>query len=98
VFRWHTAGLDITSTVEEVDEPHRIVWRGPAQGIIAVHVWRLKPEESGVLVQTAESWEGAPVDAQIEALQSALDDSLRNWLLNLKREAEAKPDSEASAS
>jgi uncharacterized protein YndB with AHSA1/START domain len=25
VFRWQTTGLDITSTVEECDAPHRIV-------------------------------------------------------------------------
>ena len=49
VFRWQTAGLDITSTVEETDEPHRIVWGGPAQGIVAVHVWTFEPQEDGVL-------------------------------------------------
>lgn len=31
VFRWQTAGLDITSTVEEYDAPHRIVWGAPAR-------------------------------------------------------------------
>jgi hypothetical protein len=88
VFRWHTAGLDITSTVKEIDAPHRIVWGGPAQGVVAVHVWSLEPTENGVLVRTEESWEGEPVDAQAEALQSALDGSLRAWLENLKRAAE----------
>jgi uncharacterized protein YndB with AHSA1/START domain len=29
VLRWQTAGLDITSTVEEFDAPRRIVWGGP---------------------------------------------------------------------
>jgi len=88
VFRWQTAGLDITSTVQEVDVPHRIVWGGSAQGIVAVHVWMLGPQEDGVLVRTEESWEGEPVNAQAEALQPALDGSLRNWLENLKRAAE----------
>jgi len=90
VFRWQTAGLDITSTVEEVDPPHRIVWGGPAQGIVAVHVWTLEPQEDGVLVRTEESWEGEPVSAQVETLQGALDASLRAWLENLKRTAEAQ--------
>jgi uncharacterized protein YndB with AHSA1/START domain len=89
VFRWQTAGLDITSTVEEVDPPRRIVWGGPAQGIVAVHVWSLEPRDDGVLVRTEESWEGEPVDAQVETLQSALDGSLRAWLENLKRAAES---------
>jgi uncharacterized protein YndB with AHSA1/START domain len=88
VFRWQTAGLDITSTVQEIDPPRRIVWGGPAQGISAVHVWTLEPQEDGVLVKTQESWEGEPVDAQVETLQGALDKSLRDWLENLKRTAE----------
>jgi Polyketide cyclase / dehydrase and lipid transport len=88
VFRWQTAGLDITSTVQEIDPPRRIVWGGPAQGISAVHVWTLEPQEDGVLVKTEESWEGEPVDAQVETLQGALDKSLRDWLQNLKRTAE----------
>jgi uncharacterized protein YndB with AHSA1/START domain len=88
VFRWQTAGLDITSAVEEVDAPRRIVWSGPAQGIVAVHVWTFEERDGGVLVRTAESWEGDPVTAQTEALQAALDASLRAWLENLKRAAE----------
>jgi len=88
VFRWQTAGLDITSTVHEVDAPHRIVWGGSAQGIVAVHAWILDPKEDGVLVRTEESWEGEPVNALVEALQRALDGSLHNWLENLKRAAE----------
>jgi uncharacterized protein YndB with AHSA1/START domain len=88
VFRWQTAGLDITSTVEEVDAPRRIVWGGPAQGIVAVHVWTLEEQDEGVLVRTAESWEGEPVRAQPETLQAALDGSLRAWLEDLKRRAE----------
>src|SRR3954466_8718064 len=85
VFRWQTAGLDITSTVEEVDAPHRIVWGGPAQGIVAIHVWTLEEQDDGVLVRTAESWEGNPITAQPDAMQAALDGSLRGWLENLKR-------------
>jgi uncharacterized protein YndB with AHSA1/START domain len=88
VFRWQTAGLDITSTVEEVDAPRRIVWGGPAQGIVAIHVWTLEAQEDGVLVRTEESWEGEPVTAQVDTLQAALDGSLRDWLENLKRAAE----------
>jgi hypothetical protein len=41
-----------------------------------------------VLVRTEESWEGEPVEAQVETLQAALDGSLRAWLENLKRAAE----------
>jgi uncharacterized protein YndB with AHSA1/START domain len=96
VFHWQTSGLDITSTVAEVEAPHRIVWGGPAQGIVAVHVWTLHPQDTGVLVRTAESWEGEPVLAQAEYFQGALDRSLRQWLENLKHTAETKAAASAS--
>ena len=91
VFRWSTAGLDdITSTIAEVIPERRIVWSGPAQGITAVHVWTLTPVQNGVLVKTEESWDGAPVQENLGAMQSALDASLKSWLAKLKREAEAR--------
>jgi hypothetical protein len=68
------------------------VWGGSAQGIVAVHAWSLDEQEDGVLVRTAESWEGEPARAQMETLQGALDASLRNWLENLKRTAEDSGD------
>jgi len=55
---------------------------------VAVHVWTLDERDDSVLVSTAESWEGDPVSAQVGPLQAALDESLRNWLANLKRTAE----------
>lgn len=88
-FRWSTSGLDITSTVEEINPPRRVVWGGPAGGIVGIHVWDLTEYEDGVLVRTEESWEGEQVRAQVDMLQEALDESLRDWLTNLKREAEA---------
>jgi Activator of Hsp90 ATPase homolog 1-like protein len=88
VFHWETAGLQITSTVQEVDPPRRIVWSGPAQGITAIHVWEFTPTDHGVLVHTEESWDGEVVRAQTATLQQALDGSLRAWLTNLKHAAE----------
>ncbi|MER5710441.1 SRPBCC family protein [Streptomyces sp. NPDC002122] len=90
VFRWTTEGLDITSTVKQVGRGKRLVWGGPAQGINAIHVWTFTPTRDGVLVHTEESWAGAPVVANPAALQAALDESLHNWLKNLKHEAEAQ--------
>jgi len=40
------------STVQEIDPPRRIVWSGPAQGIMAIHVWTMEPSENRVLVHT----------------------------------------------
>jgi uncharacterized protein YndB with AHSA1/START domain len=91
VFHWQTFGLSIESTIREVDPPRRIVWSGPAQGIVAVHVWTMRATEDRVLVHTEESWDGEPVRAQPEEMQRALDGSLRGWLQNLKHEAEMQP-------
>ena len=88
MFHWQTGGLEITSTVEEVGAPSRIVWGGPAQAIVAVHVWALSEIEGAVLVRTEESWEGKPVEAQVETMQGLVDGSLRSRLENLKRVAE----------
>ncbi|MFI9581734.1 SRPBCC family protein [Streptomyces sp. NPDC052236] len=90
VFRWHVQGLDVTSTVKQVEPLRRLVWGGPANGITAVHVWTFTPTRHGVLVHTEESWSGAPVEANIPYAQGALDASLRGWLENLKRTAEAR--------
>ena len=64
------------------------MWGGAAGGIVAVHAWTLEEQDDGVLVRTEESWEGAPVSANPEAMRSALDASLRAWLENLRRAAE----------
>ncbi|MGW2396001.1 SRPBCC family protein [Kitasatospora sp. NPDC001664] len=91
VFRWHTHGLDITSTVLELVPGERIVWGGPAHGIEGVHVWTFEqtaPDE--VTVRTEESWSGAPVDAEPEALGQALRQSLESWLTTLRTTAEAR--------
>ena len=88
-FRWQTGGLDITSTVTEVEEPHRTVWGGPAHGITGVHVWTFTDTGAGVLVRTEESWDGDVVRAAAPTLQVALDSSLIGWLSDLQRTAEA---------
>jgi uncharacterized protein YndB with AHSA1/START domain len=87
VFRWQTAGLDITSTVTQASPGSRTTWGGPAGGIDGVHVWEFTPRDGGVLVRTRESWNGEPVHADAPALQSALDESLRVWLRDLRAEA-----------
>jgi uncharacterized protein YndB with AHSA1/START domain len=88
-FRWLVEGLDVTSTVKQVEPERRIVWGGPGSGITAVHVWTFTPRRDGVHVHTEESWSGAPVEADVAGAQAALDASLDAWLHNLKNAAEA---------
>jgi hypothetical protein len=88
-FRWLVEGLDVTSTVLQIEPERRIVWGGPGSGIAAVHVWTFTPRRDGVHVHTEESWSGAPVEADVPGAQAALDASLDAWLHNLKNAAEA---------
>ena len=87
-FRWHVEGLDITSTVRLVEPRRRLVWGGPANGIVGVHVWEFTEQPGGVLVRTEESWSGEPVEADVAYAQQALDASLATWLRSLQQRAE----------
>ncbi|QLG37655.1 SRPBCC family protein [Paenibacillus sp. E222] len=88
-FRWETHGLQIVSTILEVDPMNRIVWGGPAHGIEGVHVWSITPTPKGVLVHTTESWDGPPVAADPDGMSAALEASLSAWLAALKTAAES---------
>ena len=91
-FRWSTYGLDIGSTVYEVEPMARTLWGGPSGGIVGIHQWTLTPLDSGVLVATEESWSGDEVEAAITQLQPALDNSLTAWLTQLADAARETPD------
>ncbi|MFD3440160.1 DHA2 family efflux MFS transporter permease subunit [Streptomyces sp. NPDC058685] len=86
--RWHTHGLDITSTVRHLVPGERIAWGGPAHGIDGIHVWTFEETEGGVRVHTVESWSGEPIDARPEEMRAALEASLTAWLQHLKETAE----------
>ncbi|HWY74570.1 MAG TPA: SRPBCC family protein [Verrucomicrobiae bacterium] len=88
VFHWEEGGLQIASTVREINPRHRLVWDGTAQGIYAIHVWQFSLTADGTLVQTQESWSGGPVREQAANLQPLLDRAIRTWLTNLIRAAE----------
>jgi hypothetical protein len=88
-FEWETAGLAITSTIQEIDPLRQIGWGGPAHGIDGVHVWTFEQDADGVAVHTAESWAGEPVLADPAGLQTALTASLTSWLAALKATAES---------
>ncbi|WP_222125786.1 SRPBCC family protein [Paenibacillus sp. Y412MC10] len=88
-FWWETHGLQIVSTILEVDHMKRIVWGGPAHGIEGVHVWSITPTPKGVIVHTTESWDGPPVAADPDGMSAALTASLDAWLASLKSTAES---------
>ncbi len=86
-FSWHTSGLDIVSTIYEVEPGRRSLWGGTAHGIVGIHEWTFAPEGDGVRVDTVESWSGAPIEADVAAMQEALDGSLVAWLGHLREAA-----------
>lgn len=80
VFSWSTFGMNIASTVYEVEPMHHTLWGGPSDGIFGIHAWSFTPDAGGVMVATEESWSGSPVEANTAELQAALDGSLTSWL------------------
>ncbi|WP_052398031.1 SRPBCC family protein [Streptomyces sp. NRRL F-5123] len=89
-FHWLTHGLDITSTLFQVIHGERTVWGGPANGIDGIHVWAFEEHGGTVTVHTQESWSGPVVQARPDQLRQALEESLTDWLHQLKAEAESR--------
>lgn len=87
-FNWTSGGLPIESTVYLMETPRRIVWGGPAQGIMGIHEWIFTEPAGGVLVQTQESWDGEPIRADVNDAQQMLDTSIETWLQALRTAAE----------
>lgn len=88
VFEWETHGLSVASTIYQLQPHVEIAWGGPAHGIEGIHVWTFEPVDGGVMVNTRESWAGAPIDADPHGMYAALESSLQNWLAALKETAE----------
>lgn len=82
-FSWHTSGLDINSTIYRVESGRHTLWGGPAHVIVGIHSWTFTPVEGGTRVDTAESWSGGLIEANVEAMQADLDGSLVAWLGHL---------------
>jgi len=89
-FRWETGGLTVASTLTAVKPNRCTAWGGPAAGIQGEHVWTYTRVKGGTLVRTAESWSGAPVEADVPGAQAILDGSLAQWRQDLKTTAEAR--------
>jgi uncharacterized protein YndB with AHSA1/START domain len=89
-FRWKSGGRSIVSRIEEVEPGRRIVWTGRSFGIHAIHVWTFAERESGVWVQTEESFEGLVAVLIGGAIRTALGSTLQRALTALKKECERR--------
>jgi len=89
-FRWKAGPGTIVSTLERVEAPNYIAWRGRTLTIDAYHEWWLEPRDGGTQVRTQESFSGLLARLLRGTLQKALDKSFKDALERLKREAERR--------
>ena len=89
-FRWKAGPARITSKLEQVVRPRRIVWSGRSLGRAAMHLYVLEPRNGGTLVRTAESYDGLMASVFRSRVQKTLDAALENGLRHLKAEAERR--------
>jgi hypothetical protein len=89
-FRWKAGPGTIVSTLERVEAPNYIAWRGRTLTIDAYHEWWLEPRDGGTHVRTQESFSGLLARLLRGTLQKALDKSFKDALERLKREAERR--------
>jgi uncharacterized protein YndB with AHSA1/START domain len=94
-FRWKAGPGTIVSTLEEVDPPRYVRWRGRTLTIDAIHEWRLESRDGGTHVETEESYSGLLARLMRRLLQKTLDSALEQGLGHLKREAERRSHGES---
>jgi uncharacterized protein YndB with AHSA1/START domain len=87
-FRWKAGPGTIVSTLEQVEPPRYIRWRGRTMSINAIHEWWFAPRDGGTGVETEESFSGVLARLFRGQLQKTLDKSLKGGLEELKREAQ----------
>ncbi|TML07687.1 MAG: polyketide cyclase [Actinobacteria bacterium] len=89
-FRWKAGPGTIVSTLDRIEPPLHIAWRGRTLTINAYHEWWLEPSDGGTHARTEESFSGLLVRLLRGSLQKTLDKSLRDGLEHLKHEAERR--------
>ena len=89
-FRWKAGPGTIVSTLERVEQPSYISWRGRGLTIKAYHEWWLEPRDGGTHVRTEESFSGLLARLLRGMLEKTLDKTLIDGLVHLKHEAERR--------
>jgi len=90
-FRWKAGPGTIVSTLDRIEPPRHIAWRGRTLTINAYHEWWLEPRDGGTHVRTQESLSfGFVVRLLRGMLQKTFDKALADGLEHLKREAERR--------
>jgi hypothetical protein len=89
-FRWKAGPGTIVSTLERVEAPRYIAWRGRTLTIDAFHEWWLEPRDGGTHVRTQESFFGLLARLLRRTLQKTLDKSFEDGLERLRVEVERR--------
>lgn len=89
-FRWKAGPGTILSTLERIEPPRYIAWRGRTLTIDAYHEWWLEPHDGGTHVRTQESFYGLVARLLRRMLQKTLDKSFADGVERLKLEAERR--------
>jgi len=89
-FRWKAGPGTIVSTLERIEPPRYIAWRGRTLTIDAYHEWWLEPRDGGTHVRTQESFSGVVARLLRRMLQKTLDKSFADGVERLKLEAERR--------
>ncbi len=87
-FHWKSGGIWIRSTLREIRYPSRLSWTGRTFGIRAWHEWELTATAGGVLLRTAESFDGWLPRLMPVTMQRTLDEALPAWLQAIRAAAE----------
>ena len=95
-FRWKAGPGMIVSTLEQVEPPRHVSWRGRTMSIKALHDWNLEPRGDATFVETEETFSGTLARVFRRMLQKQLDKSLDEGLGHLKREAERRAGTSAA--
>jgi hypothetical protein len=89
-FRWKAGPGTIVSTLDRIETPRYISWRGRTLTIDAYHEWWLEPRDGGTHVRTEEAFYGLLARLLRGPLQKTLDKSFEDALQRLKGEAERR--------
>jgi uncharacterized protein YndB with AHSA1/START domain len=87
-FVWKSGPSKITSRLEEVSPPNRIVWTGKTMGIKAVHIYALEDHNGQTVVTSSESFDGLIVKLLKNMMVATMTKSGHAGLGHLKDVAE----------
>ncbi len=88
IFKWKAKGMNIASTIQELEPTQKIGWTGISLGMTAIHIWEFEPKGRSTRVVTNESLRGWFPKILKFFDPTFLDKSLAGSLTVLKTEAE----------